>query len=110
MQKRAKGFLFGIVDGSSNKLTIDLSGTATMLLGWAITFDADVAAADIPISISLKVNNEEIVEEVNPEFFSPEFMDDEYYFFPRPLSGTDTITMTAEGQATVNMRLVFYYI
>jgi len=109
-QKRAKGFLFGISIGSGNKLNIDLSGSARMLLGWAILFDTDAAPGDIPLNITLKVNNEEIVEEVNPLFFSPDFMDDEYYFFPRPLSGTDSITMLAEGVADINMKIVFYYL
>lgn len=109
-QKRVKGFVFGITSGTGNKLNIKLSGAARLLLGWSILFDADADPGDIPLSVTLKVNNEEIVEDVNPLFFSPDFMDDEYYFFPRPLSGQDSIIMLSEGVADINMKLAFYYL
>jgi hypothetical protein len=109
-QKRARGFLFGIQSGSGNLLNLELSGTARTFLGFSILFSPDEDFSAQPNSITLTINNEIIIQDVQPSFFSPDFMDDEYYYFPRPLSGSDVIQMTAEGNDDINMKIIVYYI
>jgi len=108
-QKRCRGFQFGVSSGS-NDFTIELSGTARTFLGFSILFDDTELFANQPTSTTITINNEIIIQDVQPSFFSPDFMDDEYYFFPRPLSGTDTILLQADGVADIDMLVAVYYI
>jgi len=108
-QKRARGFQFGISTGV-NKNTIELSGTARIFLGFSIFFSPDEDFGTLPDKVTFTINNEIVIQDVNPNFFTPDFMDDEYYSFPRPLSGTDTIELETEGNADVDLFLIVYYI
>jgi hypothetical protein len=110
-QKRAKGYTI-TADTGTTSTDIKLSGTARMLLGFSILLDpARVAANTLPESFALSINNEVIIDQTAPRFFSPEFCDDEFYFFPRPLSGTDEITTTIQNSlAATNVLIAFYYI
>jgi hypothetical protein len=108
-QKRAKGFNFSLETGSSD-FNLDLSGTARIFLGFALLFDEDVITNQ-PEQFDFIINNEIIIDQTQPSFFSPDFMDDEYYYFPRPLSGTDELTVkfsNSAGEQTV--RMIVYYI
>jgi len=107
-QVRAKGFLFGLSNGSNNE-DIQLSGTARVFLGFSLD-QVDVAAANAATQFTITINNEIVIDSVHPVFFSSAFMDDEYYFFPRPLSGQDTITIDIESPADENMQMIVYYI
>jgi len=109
-QKRSKGFRFEIESGN-NEDDINISGTARILLGFAILFDTEqVDFATRPTSMTLTVNNEIIIQDVRPDFFTPDFMDDEYYYFPRPLDGTDDITLQTVGVDDVTLDFIVYYI
>lgn len=110
-QKRARGFRFGVVagGGAANVFDIPLSGTARVFLGFSLLFDETVPAS-VPLDITITINNEIVIDQVPPGFFNPAFMDDEYYFFPRPLSGQDTITLTVNGTAIIDLLLIAYYI
>jgi len=108
-QKRAKGYTQAVGTGSS-EFQLDLSGTARIFLGFAILLD-EAALVDQPEQFALIINNEIIIEQTQPSFFSPDFMDDEYYFFPRPLSGTDDIVVKYTNSAQAQtVRLLVYYI
>jgi len=62
-------------------------------------------------AFSFKVNNEIIIDSLDPNFISNFFTNDEYYYLPRPLSGTDQITITFTNPgATENTSLAIYYI
>ena len=108
-QKRAKGFIFSVATGS-NEFNLNLAGTARIFLGFSLVMDsADVTAQ--PEQFDFIINNEIVIDQTPPVFFSPDFMDDEYYYFPRPLSGTDELTVkiqNAQGAQTV--RMLIYYI
>jgi len=106
-QKRCRGFTFELAIGAANELQINLSGTAKMLLGFAILTDPDFPRT---VKMRLNINNEIVIEETTIDFFSNEFTDDEYYWFPRPLSGTDSITMNANADIAQNIFIAVYYI
>ena len=112
-QKRSKGFSFGISPGS-NTNPVDISGTARIFLGFSLLMppndELPSGFASLPDSVTLTVNNEIIIESVHPNFFSQEFMDDEYYSFLRPLSGSDTVVMATQGVDALTMRMILYYI
>lgn len=108
-QKRAKGYRFPIQNGQDNLQQLQLSGTARIFLGFSL-FIEDTTAAVIPTETFFTINNEIIIDGVAPIFFSPDFMDDEYYFFPRPLNGMDNITMNFTGVAGNVVYAVMYYI
>lgn len=109
-QKRAKGYIFTVPDGSSS-FNLDLSGTARIFLGFSLLFQDNTDPNAIPEQFNFVINNEIVIDQTNGLFFSPEFMDDEYYFFPRPLSGTDELQVqfvNSNGSQTVQM--IVYYI
>jgi len=108
-QKRSKGFNFSLSSGTQVN-PIDLSGTARIFLGFAILLQPEITFANRVETITLTINNEIIIQNVDPEFFSPDFMDDEYYFFPRPLSGTDTIDLSTSALSDQALRIIAYYI
>ena len=83
-QKRAKGFQFDIVAGPNTGLNIELSGSARMLLGFAITQTVTTVGGRA-LGITLTVNNDLVLDDINIDKFGPEFTDQEFYFYPRQL-------------------------
>ena len=119
-QIRMKGFSFNVVTGSSTQ-NIQLSGTARILMGIVFlprTAPVPPLPGGAPLtgfsqiaSISFKVNNEIIIENADPNFLSTQFMNDEYYYIPRPLSGTDEITLQFTNPLLAETcNVLFYYI
>jgi len=108
-QVKTKGFSNIIAAGQNNKFDFQLSGVAKMLMGFAVVYE-DEAFASLPEFISLNINTETIIDEVSPAFFLSGFTDSEYYWFPRPLSGNDQITWTAQGTAQNIQKVIFYYL
>lgn len=107
-QKRAKGYSQS-VDSGNTEFNLDLSGTARIFLGFAILLEGDLSTQ--PEQFEFVINNEIIIDQTHPAFFSPDFMDDEYYYFPRPLSGTDELTVKyINPNAAQTVRLLVYYI
>lgn len=117
-QKRLRGYSFNCPVGSS-EFNLDLSGTARILLG--IAFLGSTGKPDFNggwsnfvqvTSTQFTVNNEIVVDQLNPNFLTPAFNNNEYYFIPRPLSGTDQLTMKFinTGSLTELVNMVLYYI
>jgi len=108
-QKRVRGFRFNL-DATSASNNINISGTARIFLGFAFSFVGDVLA-DFPPFASLTINNEVVLQQVNPNFFTDRYMDDEYYFIPRPLSGQDVIILDTEPAGNpIILDVAIYYI
>ena len=113
-QIRMKGFSFNVVTGSSTQ-NIQLSGTARILMG-LVFVPRDVTGAPANGfsqigSVSFKVNNEIIIENADPNFLTTLLMNDEYYYLPRPLSGTDEITLSFTNPLVAEVcNVLFYYI
>jgi len=105
-QKRVRGFEFQLAIGA-NDLDINLSGSANFLLGFSIIPDPNNLRT---VTGRFEVNSEIVIQETLVDFFSSEFTDEEYYFFPRPLSGQDSLTFFAQSTAAQNIFLAFYYI
>ncbi len=63
-------------------------------------------------SMQFIINNELIIDQLDPNFISFGLMDTEYYFVPRPLSGQDTITITFtnNGALSETAKMAIYYI
>ena len=109
-QKRAKGYTQAVPTGTTT-FNLDLSGTARIFLGFAILLEDGLSLVAQPSQFNVTINNEIVIDQVQPSFFSPDFMDEEYYFFPRPLSGTDDITVTYVNAAPAQtVRLIVYYL
>ena len=109
-QKKARGFRFGLVAGTNADNDIQISGDARTFLGFAVLFENEAGGA-VAESMTLTVNDEIVINQVPPPFFTPDFMDDEYYFFPRPLSGQDDINLSIDVSAgTMDFLLIVYYI
>jgi hypothetical protein len=113
-QIRMKGFSFNVATGSSTQ-NIQLSGTARILMGLVFV---PRTVGGVPVtgfsnigSISFKVNNEIIIENADPNFLTTLLMNDEYYYIPRPLSGTDEITLQFTNPLLAEVcNVLFYYI
>ena len=117
-QKRLKGFSHTAPIGTST-LNIDLSGTARILLGIALygssatnTLSGSWGSFVQVDSIQFTVNNEIVLDQLDPNFLTPQFNNNEYYYLPRPLSGTDQLTLnfTNTGIASEVVKIVIYYI
>ena len=114
-QNRIKGYNFSVTTGTNN-FNLQLSGTARILLGLALvprTLTSTIGQDGFTqiTGVTLKVNNEIVIENLDPNFLSNFFNNDEYYYLPRPLSGTDEITLTFTNPgATEQASLAIYYI
>jgi len=114
-QNRIKGYNFSVATGTTN-YNLQLSGTARIMLGLSlIPRDPGTTVATRGFQhitgVTFKVNNEIIIENLDPNFLGNFFNTDEYYYLPRPLSGTDEITISYTNPgATENVSLAIYYI
>jgi hypothetical protein len=117
-QRRIKGYSFTVPSGQSTQ-NIQLSGTARILLGIAMlpNFKAGVNTNPYTVGfqnineVTLKINNEIVIENLHPNFLSNFLNDDEYNYLPRPLSGTDQIILVFNNpNLTENVSVAFYYI
>jgi hypothetical protein len=123
-QKRIKGYEFGVLTGTTD-FDLNLSGTARLLLGLAILpatkyeinpqtgLQSEVCPCGaVGINVQFTVNNEIVVDTLDVNFLGSKLNNNEYYYIPRPLSGTDVLTMkfvNVSGQPQ-NLRVVLYYI
>lgn len=115
-QKRLKGYNFEAPVGTSS-FDLNLSGTARLLLGIAVygTNHDDSSCwcgfAQIE-TLQFTVNNEIVVDTLDPNFLSYKFNTNEYYYIPRPLSGTDQLTLkfVNSGAIAETCKVVIYYI
>jgi hypothetical protein len=122
-QKRLKGYDFSCPVGTST-FDLNLSGTARILLGIALygrTFDAETGEylkteccttfTNIE-TVQFTVNNEIVIDTLDPNFLSFGFNNNEYYYIPRPLSGTDILTLKFQNNGTLaeQCKVVLYYI
>jgi hypothetical protein len=114
-QNRIKGYNFSVATGTQN-FNLQLSGTARILLGLSLIprnpgSDVAVTGFQDVTGVTFKVNNEIIIENLDPNFLGNFFTNEEYYYLPRPLSGTDEITISFTNPgATENVSLAIYYI
>jgi hypothetical protein len=120
-QKRLKGYNFSCPVGTST-FNLDLSGTARVLLGIAlygrlyregteVTTECCKSFSNIE-TVQFTVNNEIVIDSLDPNFLSFGFNNNEYYYIPRPLSGTDTLTLKFQnnGSLAEQCKIVLYYI
>jgi hypothetical protein len=106
---RCKGFTVPIIAGSSS-FTVDLSGMAQNFLGFAYFFLAAPAGA---VTTQLVINNDVVVDStlIQHFFVNGTTSDRDYFPFPRPLNGQDTIVFNFNNAgANATGFLVTYYI
>jgi len=114
-QRRVKGFQFSVPNGQSQQ-NLQISGTARILLGIQLLpvdpgTDTFIQGFQRISNISFKVNNEIIIESLNPTFVTNYSNDEEFMPIPRPLSGTDQITINfTNSGATEVCAIAIYYI
>jgi len=106
---RCKGFTVTI-SGSTSSFGVDLSGMARNFLGFAYFFRAEPAGA---VLTQLVINNDVVVDSTLIEHFQVDgsTSDRDYFPFPRPLNGQDTIVFNFNNSgAQAVAYLVVYYI
>lgn len=114
-QRRIKGYSFNVTSGQTQQ-NLQLSGTARQLLGILLIpvnagTDTFIQGFQEITEFSFKVNNEIIIESLNPSFATNYANDDEFLCIPRPLSGTDQITISFNNPgATETCGIALYYI
>ena len=114
-QRRVKGFTFSIPNGQSQQ-NLQISGTARILLGIQLLpvapgTDTYIQGFQSISNVSFKVNNEIIIESLHPNFVTNYSNDEEFMPIPRPLSGTDEITISfTNSGATEVCAIAIYYI
>lgn len=113
-QKKAKGLFLTSVINTITTVPVALSGTAKIFLGLKIGSNLNLASADA--TVTLKINDEVVFSDVSTFFLSNDFAlnscNTEYFSYPRPLSGNDSIQLTlnepAAGVATLYEFCFFY--
>lgn len=114
-QRRVKGYSLAIPTGTTS-FNLQISGTARVLLGIELGFfaagtDSYIRGAQRVTSFNFKVNNEVIVDQLQPNFATNYGNDSEMLEIPRPLSGTDEITIEFTNPGAVETAsLAIYYI
>jgi hypothetical protein len=114
-QRRLKGYTFNVPNGQSQQ-NLQLSGSARVLLGIQLIpiahgTDTFIQGFQNISEVSFKVNNEIIIESLSPQFLTNYSNDEEYCDIPRPLSGTDQITISfTNSGATEKCAIAVYYI
>ena len=119
-QKRIKGYSH-IAPVGNSQINLDLTGTARIFLGIAFFGAAKAALAPAIANwtvfteietLQLQINNEIVIDQLDPNFLTQQFNNNEYYYLPRPLSGTDEITVKFNntGANTEEIKIVVYYI
>lgn len=111
-QKRSRGYEFDLSVGDNPNLYVDLSGSADLLLGLAIAVrDDDYTSTLYNGTVDLQVNNDIVIESHPLRLLTYKFIEDEYYFFPRPLSGSDDIKLNIRNVTDAQiLDVVMYYI
>jgi hypothetical protein len=106
-QRRVKGYTFNVANGQTQQ-NLQLSGT---LIPIAAGTDTYIQGFQRISQISFKVNNEIIIESLHPNFLTNYSNDEEFCPIPRPLSGTDEITISFTNPgATEICAIAVYYI
>jgi hypothetical protein len=111
-QWRIKGYNFTVPTGNT-PYPIQLTGDARKFLGLMLhpnktTFTATLTEI---ISCTFKINNEIIIEDLNPNILNGWNNADNFIAIPRPLSGTDQITIEFKNPgATESVAIALYYI
>lgn len=113
-QKKAKGLFITSVIGQTVTAPVTLSGTAKIFLGLKIGTNLNLASPDA--LVQMKINDEIIFQDVSTFFLSNDFAlnstNCEYFSYPRPLSGNDSIfvsvTEPALGAATLYEFCLYY--
>lgn len=113
-QKRAKGYAYNLPANSSEEVNFQISGTAQLLLGFTIIptgvgLDPNIPS-NYPEAVTLKINDEIVLEKIHGYQLSPVNLKDEYYFFPRPLSGQDSTSWIFENTTARTIAVMLYYI
>jgi len=105
---RAKGFTVTI-GAATSSFSVDLSGMAKNFLGFSFLFLAQPAGAVIT---QLVINNDVVVDSTLIQHFqiAGTTSDRDYYPFPRPLNGQDTIVFnfTNSGVLATGYLAVYY--
>jgi hypothetical protein len=106
---RCKGFTVPI-STSTSSFSVDLSGMAKNFLGFAFYFTANPAGQ---VLTQLVINNDVVVDSTLIQHFQVNNVqsDRDYFPFPRPLNGQDTIVFNfVNGGLSATGYLVVYYI
>jgi hypothetical protein len=110
---KVKGFTFNLGAGSNTAQNIQISGTAWYLLGLSVhakTFWNDDTAT--PNGVTLKINNENVIEEMPFDMLDIKYMNKMFFPFERYLNGADSVTINfdnSQGQQQV-VECSFYYL
>jgi hypothetical protein len=114
-QRRVKGFTFSVPNGQTQQ-NLQISGTARILLGIQLIpvnpgTDTYIQGFQEISNISFKVNNEIIIESLHPNFVTNYANDGEFMPIPRPLSGTDEVTISFTNSGVTEVcAIAIYYI
>lgn len=105
-QKRIVGFQFTVQAGSTLTSKLDIDGTARIMLGFNLVGAGDEQL----VSFSLQVNNDLVIQPTAISNLSSNFIDEEYYSIPRPLSGRDSVEVTFNnvGPQQIVTLAIFY--
>ena len=111
VQKRSKGFNIQTVAGGTIDVPLKISGDGKFFLGLNLT--SAVASTMFNHSFKLMFNEEQLFANCNGKYLTPELnpnKDMEFFPYPRPMSGSDTVTLSVTSVIAEVIFLNTYYI
>lgn len=103
-QKKAVGFTVTTSAGTETKVNLNIPQQGKFLLGFGFVREIP----DGPVSIL--VNNERFIDEIDGSFLDVSNINEEFYYYPRPLTGIDKLVLIVNDSAARQAKFCAYYI
>lgn len=103
-QKKAVGFTVTTSAGTTVRTNLNIPQQGKFLLG----FGFSKTIPDGPVSVL--VNNEKFVDEIDGSFLDVAQINEEFYYYPRPLTGIDKLVLEITDAAARQVKFTAFYI
>jgi len=103
-QKKVVGLVVSTAAGTQVEVNLDIPQQGKLLLGFCFVN----VVPNGPVNVLL--NNEKFVDSVNGRFFVQGVNNSEFYYYPRPLTGIDKLTLQVTDTAAQQVLFAAYYI
>lgn len=103
-QKKCVGTIIATAAGAQVSVNLTIPQRGKMLLGFAFIKTIPQGA------VSLYLNNEKFVDNMNGEFFNRATLVEEFFYYPRPLTGLDQLQIDITDTAAQSCPFAAYYI
>lgn len=103
-QKKAVGLIVTTAAGNQVRANLNIPQQGKFLLGFGFS-------GVIPNGpVNILVNNEKFIDELHGSFLDVAQITEEFYYYPRPLTGIDKLVLEITDSGAQQVRFAAYYI